>query len=528
MLIDLRTSDSETLEADVAIVGAGAAGCTIARALLDRGYRVLLLESGGLDFEPDIADLNRGEVVGQPYYELEEARLRFFGGTTAIWGGRCAELDPIDFERRSWVAHSGWPIGFDELRPWYDAARTVFDLPKGDPANPDPLLSRVSGDELTIRHWWFDAAFDRFGAARNQPLIDDPRSQVAIHATVREVVPTADANRISHLRVWSGDGRTVDVTARAYVLAAGGLENPRLLLASDSVVPAGVGNGHDLVGRFFMEHPHARGGRIVGAPAWRLLTAFSRRRFAGGRWSPLLTLAEAVQQREGALNSGLTIAARPPAEGRQALGRRAYDFVKHRTAPTDQGRRLWRTWRRLNRGAGKLGQARAFARTVAGGDELALVIRAEQAPNPDSRVRLGRDTDASGMRRIELDWRLGAQDADGVRALVGVFAAAAERAGLGVVETSDWLKDAQSGWVTDPLISAHPLGGYHHIGTTRMSADPRHGVTDQWGRVHGIANLYVAGSSLFPTGGWANPTLTIVALSLRSADHLASSGILDG
>ena len=527
MLLDLRTAEPEELEADVAIVGAGAAGCTIARTLLDRGYRVLLLESGGLDFEADTADLNRGEIVGQPYYELDQARLRFFGGTTAMWGGRCAELDAIDFEKRPWVPHSGWPITLDELRPWYSAAWQIFGIANEDPNAGDRLLSGLSRHGLVIRHWWFDGAFDRFGAARNRQLIDHERSLVAIHATVREVVPTEDQTSIRHLRVWSPGGRIVTARARAYVLAAGGLENPRILLASDSVVPAGVGNGHDLVGRFFMEHPHARGGRIVRGPVWGLLSAFARKGLNGNRWSPLLTMTDAVQQREGALNSGLTIAARPPASGRQAFAKLAYDFVKHKTPPTDRGRMLWRAWRRLNRGAGKLGQARAFARTIVAGDELALVIRAEQAPNPDSRVRLTSDTDASGMQRIALDWRLGSQDSDSVRTLVSVFAGAAQRAGLGTVQTADWLLDPRSGWAIDPLVSAHPLGGYHHLGTTRMADDPRSGVTDRWGRVHGLANLYVAGSSLFPTGGWANPTLTIVALALRTADHLAAIGILD-
>lgn len=157
-----------------------------------------------------------------------------------------------------------------------------------------------------------------------------------------------------------------------------------------------------------------------------------------------------------------------------------------------------------------------------GTKELALVIRAEQAPNPDSRVTLSNEVDATGMPRINLDWRLTQLDVDSAAALVEGFAREAERVGLGQVDPAGWLSSGE--WVTDPLISAHPIGGYHHMGTTRMADDPKHGVTDSWGKVHGVANLYVAGSSLFPTSGWANPTLPIVALALRTADHIASNG----
>jgi choline dehydrogenase-like flavoprotein len=155
------------------------------------------------------------------------------------------------------------------------------------------------------------------------------------------------------------------------------------------------------------------------------------------------------------------------------------------------------------------------------GNELAVVLRAEQAPNPDSRVILRRDElDSAGVPRITLDWRLDPLDRQSAAVLVEAFGGELKRLGLGRVEVAEWLERGEEDWVSDPLVSVHPLGGYHHMGTTRMAADPRHGVTDGHGRVHGLANLWVGGSSLFPTGGWANPTLTILALALRQADRL--------
>ncbi|MEO6582099.1 MAG: FAD-dependent oxidoreductase, partial [Sphingomicrobium sp.] len=267
MLIDLAESTREQLEADVAIIGAGAAGITVARRLLADGKTVILLESGGLDHEPASADLNAGQSFGQPYYDLDKARLRFFGGTTAIWGGRCAELDPIDFEHRPWVEHSGWPFGIDELRPFYAAARQALDLPLSNPTEVEgtDLFDAISPEELAVRYWLFDRKFDRFGLVANRAMIADPRLTAITHATVREIVPDESGQTIDRLEVRGRGNRRLVVRAKVYVLAAGGIENPRLLLASNSVAKQGIGNEHDLVGRFFMEHPHARGGRLVGA-----------------------------------------------------------------------------------------------------------------------------------------------------------------------------------------------------------------------------------------------------------------------
>ena len=491
MLIDLVEGGPDFLEADVAIIGSGAAGMTMARSLLERGLSVLLLESGGWDYEADTADLNRGENIGEAYYDLERSRLRFFGGTTAIWGGRCAEFDPIDFKRRDWVPYSGWPVTYEEMKPWFAAAHDRLDIASTDGLDPPALLNRLVGPDLDIQHWSFDRNADRFGPAKNRDLIDHARMKVVIHATVREIVASHDANSVDHLDVRAPSGRAHKAKATTYVLAAGGLENPRILLASNSVAKTGLGNQHDLVGRFFMEHPHARGGRITNAPVWRVLESFRTRKKGGVDAAPLITLTEDAQRREGVLNGALTVAARPPSTGRLAIGKRAYHYVKHKTAPTGQGRALWRLYRGIRRAGRPISSMSAVIRCLNGTKELALVIRAEQAPNPDSRVTLSNETDATGMPRINLDWRLTRLDVESAAALVNGFAREAERTGMGRVEPAQWLTSGSNAWVTDPLISAHPIGGYHHMGTTRMADDPKQGVTDAWGKVHGVANLYV-------------------------------------
>lgn len=530
MHLDLQNPETPgSLRTDVCIIGAGVAGITIARRLLARGHAVVLLESGGLDYEPATADLNAGQNVGEPYYDLADARLRLFGGATAIWGGRVAALDPIDLQARAWVPHAGWPIGWEELADYYGPARRLFDLPAERPCAETLSTAGLrppafSPARLQLGVWTFDRRFDRFAFAACQDLPTHPRATVVTHATATELQLAANGRRVTGVRARALTGARLGVQAQAVVLAAGGLENPRLLLASRSVAPQGVGNGCDQVGRYFMEHPHARGGRILDGAAWRLLNVFGRtHRVAGQEIAAVIRPAEALQAERGILNSSLTITPRPPADGEAFWGRRAYERIKHGVAPTRRGRAVWSTTKRAKAWVQRrTDPLRPWLMHRLAGRDLCLSIRGEQAPNPQSRVRLTDQTDPLGMPRVALDWRTSQLDVDSVRGLVEALGGELARLGLGRVEPAAWLQDPQALWRADPLISSHPFGGYHHMGTTRMSLSPRDGVTDAEGRVHGVANLYVAGSSLFPTSGWANPTLTIVALALRSAEHLSA------
>jgi len=528
MLIDLKDSEAPTaLEADVCVVGGGAAGVALTRKLMAGGHDVCLLEAGGMDFDQATQDLCHGENVGMDYYELEHSRLRFLGGTTNIWGGRSVPLDRIDFEKREWVPHSGWPITLADLEPYYRIAHESLELGEYDYSQQmwDKLQLHPIGfnaDEITHLFWRFDNMKERFNSEQVSDLVAAPNVRIVLHANVVRIQAGEQARDVTHLLARTLQGHETTFKAKHFVLACGAIENARLLLLSDDVEKAGIGNAGDQVGRYFMEHPHGRIAHIkTDDPVW--FWAHYRKRYpsGGAPVAPALVAPEALQRRMAILNSAATFKIQRNPELGLGLGNKVYMSLKHDLNATRANRRIWHWYRGLLDWLQKhlpmpLVRGVAKARRM----ELYLMARAEQSPNPDSRVKLSTETDALGCRRGDLDWQLSELDKRSVLELARAVGREFERLGLGRLQTSDWLEDGTAAWPVDPTVGNHPIGGYHHMGTTRMSPSSGTGVVDANCTVHGYSNLHIAGSSVFTTGGWANPTLTILALAHRLADHL--------
>lgn len=525
---DARNGDAKPLfAADIAIVGAGAAGITLARRLMGTGARILLIESGGPDYQKETQDLYAGELSGMDYYELREARLRFFGGTTAIWGGRCARLDGIDFTRRDWVAHSGWPISLGDLTPYYAWAQGTLGLPVVEGNTMPGFIDPLAGRGITSSFWQFDEKFSRFTLPACTDLTAADNVTVLLNATMVGMTTSENGAHVTSADIVNLNGGLGSVTANNFVLAMGGLETPRMMLAiRTGAHPHGIGNNRDQVGRYFMEHPHARAARIIGDDPKKLFRTFPsfRRDTRGNRYGLLLRPNEAIQKRHGILNTCFTIGVyRNPGE-KPKFFKKAYGKIKHDMDPGKVGRALWRTTKKITRWSqdhcGPVTCARLLRSPKNG---IYAVMRAEQAPNPGSRVKLSEQKDALGIPEINLDWQL--LDIDKASALTAMRALNTDLKdlGLGRAEPCDWLSKPDVDWEFDELVTSHSKGGYHHIGTTRMGNDPAKSVVDPQCRVHGMDNLHIAGSSVFPTGGWANPTLTILALALRLGDRLSNS-----
>ncbi len=519
--IDARTlPDGHRIESDLCIIGSGAAGLAIASEFKGRSQRVVLLESGGLEVDPKIQALNEGRIVGLPYLDLRRAWLRAFGGTTNHWTAHVRPLDPIDFEPRPWVPHSGWPFRSAALTPFYARAQRFLQLPE----HPFDVEAWEQGDRY--RAWRFEGGqvrtlvvqvvpikHARLGQVFRKSIAADKKIDTYLFATVQEIEPDGSVQRVLRLRVATPTGNAFTVSSRCYVLAAGGIENARLLLLSSSVQQEGLGNQNDLVGRFFANHPEAGVGQLYLSDRRLKSDFYSGRRHRDGSMRAALALADGAQREAELLNARFhptrwidDLARTWESEGLRALRGIFRDLTAHRPR-ADLERHVANlivdmdalTSAASDRPAPHPEQP--FTRT-----RLHAVV--EQAPNPDSRVTLGDDRDQFGQRRVVLDWRLGDRDSVSVQRTMEILAREVGAAGLGRVRFPDRnfrLSQTQS---------------YHHMGTTRMHEDPKQGVVDTTCRVHGIANLFVAGSSVFPTYGTANPTFTILALAFRLSDHL--------
>ena len=525
MFNDAREVDDGTvIQGDICIVGAGAAGITLALGLEGGGRRIVLLESGGLDYDGATQALYQGANLGLPYYDLDVCRLRYFGGTTNHWEGRCRPLDAIDFEARPWVPHSGWPITRARLDPFYARAHEICQL---GPYRYDPEAWLQPGESVlpfdparfTTQLWQFSPP-TRFGETYRQALATAPDIRVVLHADVVDIATNEAGSEVAHLQVATLSGRRFSVRAPTFVLACGGLENARLLLAARQSVNVGLGNQHDNVGRYFMEHPHVPAARVIVDRATRVQfydPDIPEAHRAGHKVVGCLRLRPEVQAEAALLNCDCNFVEDNVGTSGYAALRRIWNAAERGALPDHLWADLAIALADLDdTAAGLLGR---FGVREYRPDRTRFYMwsTAEQCPDPASRVVLGDERDALGVPRIELDWRLNELDKRSLRTMQQKIAEEFGRTGTGRLKINPWLDDQPEVW--------EMMGGNHHMGTTRMSDMPERGVVDRDCRVHGIANLYLAGSSVFPTGGSANPTLTIVALALRLADHLEQRAI---
>jgi choline dehydrogenase-like flavoprotein len=428
------------------------------------------------------------------------------------------------FRARPGVDDSGWPLTLSKLEPHYQRAQRIcglgaFDFTHASWLPRDPESLRVVTDSLDTRIFQFSDPGD-FGAMYRDELSAARNVRVYLNANVVDIDRAGD--RVTGVRVATFNGRRVAVKAGAFVLACGGIENARLLLAAGGEAGNGIGNEHDLVGRYFMDHPYFLSGYFEPANPRHGRNAYVIEDYARvgneQKSNAALALHPDLLRAEGLNGAAVYFLRRPSYKTLPeyfSAGGKSFahlvDVLRHRELPDrDFGRHVLNAFRgyrdvgrTLRRQVGELALPSAL---------LALRAVIEATPNRESRVRLGPSKDHFGMRRVEVDWRLNTSDQLGLQRLLNVIRDEFQRLGLGTIVLESAVDAA--GW---PMSMT---GGKHHMGTTRMHADPRCGVVDPHCRVHDCANLYVAGSSVFPTCGYANPTLTIVALAVRLADHL--------
>ena len=508
---------------DLLIVGSGPVGLTIANELAGSSIRVLIVESGDVRPESAADDLDRFENVGEPrVMDGAALRTRVFGGTSSIWSGRCTPFDDIDFEQRPWIPFSGWPIAPLQLTPFLQRASDRLGL--GRHPYDDGLWSqlrkqpRSQFDTAWLRSHFWQYSHDRecprdfthFGAQfRRRP---PPNVEVVLQSTVTRMDFGPSGRVFNGVEVAAPDNTRRTIRARRAVLCAGGIENARLLLASLKGPQRTLAADIDATGRFLMDHPRSTIGTFSGRDArrigdvlglYRFKTEGRRRYFTHG-----IALSSEAQRREQLLNCAAWLTE-----------------VRAPDDPWDAMRRLWLERTRSRRDIGAVvtnlplvgrGAWRYLARERGVShkcDVVNLDCLVEQVPDPNSRVMLSDKTDRFGVPLARIDWKIAPLEKTTISRFASIIEEELKRQHLPLPNLAAWVRDHDRQHA-ELIDVAHPMG------TTRMSDDPGLGVVDTNCRVHGIDGLYAAGSSVFPTGGHANPTFMALALAIRLADHL--------
>lgn len=525
-------------EYDLCIVGTGPAGTTVASELRASGLRICMLESGRM--KPTRRGDRLRRALSEGLLIKDYSRERVLGGASTTWAGLSAPLDPVDLAPRPWVPRSGWPFGRETLDPFYAAAAERYRFPELADFGPQGFGALRARGELQPR--WSALAEKVFLAAQppqnfgreQRALFESGAVDLYLDATVLRV--ESEPGRAVAARARTSAGREVAFRARAFVLATGGVENARLLLLS------GLGNEHDQVGRGFMNHPKNYRGvvrlaqPVAGAPYF---FGCLHKGFAGYGG---LKLGEAAQREQGLLNAyvrleplfpwtddagveALVLFAKHSRLLMQRLRRRGKRGVVELRDYSETGddsdaqnaRKSALDWALL---AGRivLHAPRVLQylwyRLVPGATPLIRAARLrnfmEMEPDPENRVTLSAEADEDGKPLPLVRHRCTELDRRSLLALHAALARELEETGVGRLE-SDLARAGE--WPITQDAS-------HHLGTTRMGADPRASVVTPDLSLHSVPNLYLAGASVFPTSGCANPTFTIVALSIRLAEHL--------
>lgn len=485
MIIDINLLKTDRIleKYDVCICGSGPAGMTAARVLAKKGKKVALLEGGGIEFSDLSQNAYKGDSVGLQYWEgVEFGRLRFFGGTSNHWTGRCSYFDDIDFEQRDYYGLPGWPISRKEIFQNFDAACSVLEITKeGFQSTPN---IKWPGESFRMSESTLSPP-TRFGQKYYQELKDSLKIDVYINASLTNINLNDAHNAVTSFEIKNYDKKSFLFSASNYVIGLGAIENARVLLNCDKQIKTGIGNQNGMVGRCFMEHLNVRIGNFVANedPMWQKGVV------------ELNPSADLIRKHQ--------------------IGNAVLAFERH-SSPFSYGR-LKVFKQALREMVCKSELATDLSRHMSDFDcpgDGVITSLIEQVPNNNSRIYLGTEKDMFGMRRVKLDWQLSPADYQTIRTLGLEAAKSMALHGSARVQLEDFILDSKK--------TIKEIGGHaHQMGTTRMSKDPKYGVVNENLQIHGMKNIFVAGSSVFPTGGGCNPTLSIVMLSERLGNYLS-------
>lgn len=545
MLKRFRAGDT-VADHDICVVGAGPVGIALALACEEQGLSVLLLESGQGSADSVAAMSASGHEVDPSRHATPDvAMCRGLGGTSHWWGGRCVAFDDVDFLPRAHVPDASWPLAHADVARWYPAAADFLGIGMAAFRSEIAPWNTLQGARFEDIERWTPVI--DMGQRHRKRLHDSQRITVLLGATVVEIGLSDGGDVVRHVVFAHGKERQV-LACRRLVLACGGVETTRLLLAMQANAPVPAVGGSAL-GRYYMGHLSGKIADIVLNDAADVAahdffkdagSVYVRRRFSLPvdiqQYEKLLNVSfwadnppfHAAAHRSGVL-SMVWLALAIPLVGRRLvsegvrlshLGPRPLSWLPHvlnvLRAPIATLREILRIV------SVRFFQTPAMpgflVRNSAG--RYALHFHAEQSPNVESRLTLSDTCDELGLPFLKIDLRFGAEDAESIVRSHELLDRALRDAGLARLE---YYEADTTLRVNEVLRQA--TDGFHQIGSTRMGTDPANSVVDADCRVHGITNLFVASSSVFPSSGQANPTFVAVALALRLAHALANGTV---
>ena len=509
MIYDLDGVQKDPFEEkiyDVCIIGGGIAGITLAM-YLKKELNILLLEGGGLEFSMESQDIYKGKNIGFPYLNLEDVRARYLGGTSHYWSGKCAVYSSYSFAIKDFVKYSGWPIEKKDLDPFLEESKSVLDLPTPHKQEYYEGWTDVldgQNDNFDSAKFLYSIPPINFKMKYESELRKRTNIDCYVNANLTDMTMIEKLSSVDTVEIQNYQNGVFKVSAKKYILATGGIENARLLLNFNKQCKKGIGNDNDLVGRFFSDHPHIDTGYFVVED--HVKKAFE------GKDKPIemlysescIVTSEKLQKEERILPVGIHI--KPKADLFTPLVNSFKENIRDLACLTDWTHDLAIHIREKEIRCGNI--------------DGKISHISDQAPNPSSRVTLGTETDRFGLRHSVLDWQFLEIDTLTQKKVAMSFAENFAQLGLGRVKLFDWMLSTDTKFPDKGAGACAMGGGYHHMCTTRMGISSKTGVVDGNQKVFNVDNLYVAGSSVFATPGEHNPTLTIVQMTLRLADHL--------
>ena len=511
-------------KADYCIMGGGVAGLVMATELLSSGASVIVLESGGEGYSQEAQDLYQPSqsVSLNGFPDPSYSRLRFLGGSSNHWENNTSPFSAIDFEKRSWIENSGWPISYDDLAPFFGKAGEYVgvgsDGYKTDYWAEQLNKQDVVGNSDLLQTGIAKASVPavRFYQTHGAYVKNHESSSIVVSANVTDVNFNPESGLIEQVSFESVKGKTCFVNAKRFVMCFGGIENARMLLSFNEKYDNKIGNAYDNVGRYFMDHPLARGAFLYPTTS-QSFDLYRGSMLGDKNVVGFLELSEAAQKQHELISLRMPLV--PVTNYIASDGISSHhimmDAFEEGEIPDNFGQHIVNYVKDFDMVLEAISRRAWGKKIFSHADEIGpfqLPIMIEQPPYRDNRVSLGTDRDRLGIKKLLIDWEFKQHDIERFWKALELVAFEVGQLSIGRLRL---LKEREARVFGDQLSFGH-----HHTGTTRMSNSPKMGVVDANQKVFGTKNFFIAGSSVFPTGGHVPPTFTIVATAIRLARHL--------